>query len=198
MTTALPQAGFIKELDKLKAIRRQLRLPEDDDRQENSAEHSWHVAASAMMLKDYAAEKIAIDRVIMMILLHDLVEIDAGDMFAFAQEQDHAEQALKELAAAKRIFGLLPEAQAQNYLELWLEFEAAETADARFAKAMDRVLPVFQNMQNKGGSWARHGVTKQQILARNVLLKDCAPVLWDYVNDQLTLAQQHGWLPADE
>ena len=192
--TQIPQAAFIHEVDQLKAIKRQLRLPHDEDRQENSAEHSWHVALSALMLAEYAEQPVDISRVITMILIHDLVEIDAGDMFAFAEAADHAEQELKELAAAKRIFGLLPEEQGQHYLKLWLEFEAAETNDARFAKAMDRVLPVFQNMQNEGGSWARHDVTQQQILDRNTYLQTCAPKLWDYVNEQTSLAVEKGWL----
>ena len=192
--TQIPQAAFIIEIDRLKTIKRQLRLPHDDQRQENSAEHSWHVAISALILAEYAEQPIDVSRVIMMILIHDLVEIDAGDMFAFADASDHAEQELQELAAAKRIFGLLPEEQAQHYLKLWLEFEAAETQDARFAKAMDRVLPVFQNMQNEGGSWARHNVSQQQILDRNAHLQTCAPKLWNYVNEQTDLAVEKGWL----
>ena len=192
--TVLPQADFIRELDKLKAIRRQIRLPGDDNRQENSAEHSWHVALTATMLSEYAEYPVDITRVIQMILIHDLVEIDAGDLFAFNDAADHAEQELKELAAAKRIFGLLPEEQGQSMLTLWLEFEAAETHDACFAKCMDRVLPVFQNMQYNGGSWARHGITKAQILSRNALLQHHAPKLWQYVNEQLDLAVENGWL----
>lgn len=192
--TELPQADFIRELDKLKAIRRQIRLPGDDNRQENSAEHSWHVALAATMLAEYAEHPVAISRVIQMILIHDLVEIDAGDLFAFNDATDHAAQELKELAAAKRIFGLLPEPQGQDFLTLWLEFEAAETHDACFAKSMDRILPVFQNMQYEGGSWARHGITKAQILARNALLEQHAPKLWQYVNEQLDLAVEKGWL----
>ena len=194
MTVSLSQLDFINELDKLKAVKRQMLLPGEDNRQENSAEHSWHVALTALMLKDYAEHPVDIDRVIKMILLHDLVEIDAGDMFAFADEQDHAEQELKELAAAKRIFGLLKESQGQHYLKLWLEFEAAETNNARFAKAMDRILPLFQNMKNNGGSWARHKVTKQKILDRNQMLETAAPLLWQYVNEQLDIAEQNGWL----
>ena len=137
-------ADFICELDHLKAVKRQITLPCDNYRQENSAEHSWHVALMANMLSQYAAKPIDVSRVIRMILIHDIVEIDAGDMFAFNHQADHDEQAEKELAAAKRIFGLLPSPLDSEMLSLWLEFEAAETADAEFAKAMDRVLPVFQ------------------------------------------------------
>ena len=188
------QATFIRELDKLKAIKRQVRLPCDNDRQENSAEHSWHVALMASVLAPYAEQDVDISRVIRMILIHDLVEIDAGDMFAFAEAADHAEQEQKEFAAAQRIFGLLPAEQGEALLALWHEFEAASTPDAQFAKAMDRVLPVFQNMAADGGSWKRHNVPKAKILARNAYLETAAPALWAYVNSQIDIAVEKGWL----
>ncbi|AIF97802.1 MAG: HD domain-containing protein [Alteromonas sp.] len=185
---------FITELDKLKAVKRQITLPLDNDRQENSAEHSWHVALMATTLAPFAAQPIDISRVVRMILIHDVVEIDAGDLFAFQEAAEHEAQAEKELAAAKRIFGLLPAPLNQELLALWLEFEEAETPDAEFAKAMDRVLPVFQNMQNQGGSWKKHGVTREKIAQRNKHLITCAPSLWDYVNTQLDNAVKKGWL----
>lgn len=185
---------FITELDKLKAVKRQITLPLDNDRQENSAEHSWHVALMATTLAPFAAQPIDISRVVRMILVHDVVEIDAGDLFAFQEAAEHEAQAEKELAAAKRIFGLLPAPLNQELLALWLEFEEAETPDAEFAKAMDRVLPVFQNMQNQGGSWKKHGVTREKIAQRNKHLITCAPSLWDYVNTQLDNAVKKGWL----
>ena len=185
---------FITELDKLKAVKRQITLPLDNDRQENSAEHSWHVALMATTLAPFAAQPIDISRVVRMILIHDVVEIDAGDLFAFQEAAEHEAQAEKELAAAKRIFGLLPAPLNQELLALWLEFEEAETPDAEFAKAMDRVLPVFQNMQNQGGSWKKHGVTREKIAQRNKRLITCAPSLWDYVNTQLDNAVKKGWL----
>ena len=185
---------FITELDKLKAVKRQITLPLDNDRQENSAEHSWHVALMATTLAPFAAQPIDISRVVRMILIHDVVEIDAGDLFAFQEAAEHEAQAEKELAAAKRIFGLLPAPLNQELLALWLEFEEAETPDAEFAKAMDRVLPVFQNMQNQGGSWKKHGVTREKIAQRNKHLVTCAPSLWDYVNTQLDDAVKKGWL----
>ena len=187
-------AEFICELDRLKAVKRQIPLPCDNYRQENSAEHTWHVALMANMLSDYAAKTIDVARVIRMILIHDIVEIDAGDMFAFNHQSDHDAQAEKELAAARRIFGLLPSPLDKNMLSLWLEFEAAETADAEFAKAMDRVLPVFQNMKDNGGSWKRHGIARDKIEARNAHLKSCAPALRDYVMQQLDIAVEKGWL----
>ena len=185
---------FITELDKLKAVKRQITLPLDNDRQENSAEHSWHVALMATTLAPFAAQPIDISRVVRMILIHDVVEIDAGGLFAFQEAAEHEAQAEKELAAAKRIFGLLPAPLNQELLALWLEFEEAETPDAEFAKAMDRVLPVFQNMQNQGGSWKKHGVTREKIAQRNKHLVTCAPSLWDYVNTQLDNAVKKGWL----
>lgn len=194
MTPVDSFADFICELDKLKAVKRKITLPADNNREENSAEHSWHVALMASMLSQYAAKPIDIQRVIQMILIHDVVEIDAGDMFAFNTQQDHSAQAEKEMAAAKRIFGLLPPPLDETMLQLWLEFEDAATPDAEFAKAMDRVLPFFQNMNAKGGSWATHKISRQQIEKRNAHLKTCAPALWNYVNEQLDIAVENAWL----
>ncbi len=185
---------FICELDKLKAVKRQITLPADDNRQENSAEHSWHVALMASVLSQYAQKPIDVTRVIRMILIHDIVEIDAGDMFAFNAQDEHNAQAQKELDAAKRIFGLLPTPLNDEMLNLWLEFEDAQTADAEFAKAMDRVLPVFQNMKDEGGSWKKHGIARNKIEKRNAHLKTSAPALWDYVMKQLDIAVERGWL----
>lgn len=187
-------SAFITELDKLKSIKRQITLPCDQNRQENSAEHSWHVALMASTLAHYAEKPIDIARVIRMILIHDVVEIDAGDLFAFNDASEHDAQAKKELDAAKRIFGLLPPPYSETLLSLWLEFEEAQTPDAEFAKAMDRVLPVFQNMQNQGGSWNKHAVTRDKIEQRNLHLKHCAPKLWDFVTRQLDCAVDNGWL----
>ena len=188
------QLNFILELDKLKAVYRQALIKVDDNRFENSAEHSWHIAMMALTFEPYAAEPVNMTRVLNMLLVHDIVEIDAGDTFAFGEQQDLDAQEAKELAAAHRIFGLLPEAQCQVQLDMWLEFERAETADARFAKAMDRILPLIQNMQNDGGSWARHQVKRSQVLARNRYLEVSAPKLWDYAVEQIELATKNGWL----
>jgi len=129
-----------------------------------------------------------------MLLIHDIVEIDAGDMFAFADAAALAEQAEKEIAAATRLFGLLPEKQFQHYKTLWLEFEAAETIDARFAKAMDSILPLLQNMRNEGGSWIQHSVKRSLVIKRNRHLEGLAPQLWMHVCEQVELAVQQGWL----
>ncbi|MCW8107923.1 HD domain-containing protein [Alteromonas ponticola] len=188
------QLAFIRELDLLKGVHRQALIKCDSNRQENSAEHSWHIALTAIVLQEYAEEEIDINRVVQMLLIHDVVEIDAGDTFAFADIADLNAQEEKELNAAHRIFGLLPEALSQTMLSLWLEFEKAETADGRFAKAIDRILPLIQNVQNEGGSWAKHQIKKSQVLARNQYLKDLAPKLWDYAQQQINIAMNKGWI----
>lgn len=188
------QLDFVIELDRLKSVYRQALVKSDDNRFENSAEHSWHITLTAQIFYQYAVEKVDITRVMSMLLIHDIVEIDAGDMFAFSDQKDLAEQEEKEITAAIRIFGLLPEKQFQHYKQLWLEFENAETIDARFAKAMDRILPLLQNMRNEGGSWARHNVSKSQVISRNNYLKGLAPKLWLYVCEQIDIAVDKGWL----
>ena len=145
------QLQFIVELDKLKAVQRQALVKPDNNRKENSAEHSWHIAMLAHTLKDYADAPVDILRVINMLLIHDIVEIDAGDTVAFAQQADLDSQHEKELQAANRIFGLLPQEQFQQMKDLWLEFEAAESNDARFAKAMDRILPTNSEYAKRRG-----------------------------------------------
>ncbi|WP_417696430.1 HD domain-containing protein [Psychromonas sp.] len=194
MTDLQQQLAFIIEIDKLKAVYRQTTVKEDNDRQENSAEHSWHITLVAQLLQDYAEQPIDITRVVKMLLIHDIIEIDAGDLFAFAETKDHKQQALKEEQAAQRLFGLLPEAQHQEYKSLWFEFEQAETNDAQFAKGMDRILPLVQNMNNQGGSWAKHKISRSQVLARNSYLEKSAPKLWQYVVEQTELAVANGWL----
>lgn len=194
MKDLLSQLNFIREIDELKAVYRQTHVKSDNNRNENSAEHSWHIAMMANVLKQYADEPVDISRVINMLLIHDIVEIDAGDTFAFAAQQELDGQEDKEIAAANRLFGLLPEAQFEQMKQLWLEFEQAQTSDARFAKAMDRVLPLIQNMANEGGSWVRHKVKKSQVLARNKYLDGLAPTLWAYACDQIDIAVANGWL----
>jgi putative hydrolase of HD superfamily len=188
------QLDFIIEMDRLKGIYRQALVKSDDNRFENSAEHSWHISLTAQILHEYAVEKVNISRVTCMLLIHDIVEIDAGDMFAFSEPAALTIQEDKEIAAANRLFGLLPEKQFQIFNQLWLEFERAETIDARFAKAMDRILPLLQNMRNEGGSWVRHNLKKSQVINRNKHLESLAPQLWLYVCRQIDLAVEQGWL----
>jgi putative hydrolase of HD superfamily len=194
MTELEQQLAFIIEIDKLKAVYRQTTVKEDKDRHENSAEHSWHITLTAQLLQGYAEQPIDIGRVVKMLLIHDIIEIDAGDLFAFAESKDHEQQALKEQKAAQRLFGLLPPIQHEEYKQLWFEFEQAETHDAQFAKGMDRILPLVQNMNNQGGSWAKHKISQSQVLARNRYLEKMAPKLWQYVVQQTDLAVKNGWL----
>ncbi|GLS27713.1 HD domain-containing protein [Marinibactrum halimedae] len=188
------QLQFINEMDKLKAVYRRALIKADNNRRENSAEHSWHIALTAHVLAPYAEEPIDVGRVTLMLLLHDIVEIDAGDTFAFDDSAILAEQSDKEIAAAKRLFGLLPPSQAERFISLWMEFEEAETPDASFAKAMDRVLPLMQNIQNNGGSWAANTVKKSQVINRNRHLERSAPKLWGFVLEEIEKATEKGWL----
>ncbi|WMW81824.1 HD domain-containing protein [Undibacterium cyanobacteriorum] len=188
------QIQFIIELDQLKAVYRKALIKADNNRYENSAEHSWHITLASHILAPYASPGVDINRVNQMLLIHDIVEIDAGDTFAFANHDVLGQQSEKEQLAAKRIFGLLPEPQASTYLSLWMEFEESITLDAQFAKAMDRIMPLIQNMQNQGGSWAQNNVSKQQVIKRNQYLEHAAPQLWQYALSQIELATERGWL----
>lgn len=145
-------------------------------------------------MAQYAGDAVDIFRVTLMLLIHDVVEIDAGDTFAFDHASLLAQQTDKEQAAAERIFGILPELQREMYISLWHEFELTETPDARFAKAIDRILPLIQNMQNDGGSWSQNDVSKQQVVDRNNYLETSAPQLWTYALTQIDLAEKNGWL----
>jgi putative hydrolase of HD superfamily len=188
------QLEFILELDNLKAVYRKTFVSVDNNRNENSAEHSWHVAMMAGILHQYTEGDVELSRVVNMLLIHDIVEIDAGDTFAFAEQAELDKQEDIELLAANRLFGLLPETQFEMTRNLWLEFERAESADAKFAKAMDRMLPLLQNMHNNGGSWSIHNVKKSQVLKRNEYLTQSAPQLWQYACGQIDLAVSKGWL----
>jgi putative hydrolases of HD superfamily len=171
------QLTFLREIDRLKTVVRQSPLL-DRSRRENSAEHSWHLAMYAMLLHEYAAERVNVARVIQMLLLHDIVEVDAGDtpIHSALSKQDQAE--LEEKAAA-RLFGLLPPVQGGALLDLWHEFENAETDDARFAKALDRFQPLLVNIFTGGGTWSDHSVTQQQVMERyGPVIARGAPELW--------------------
>lgn len=174
------QMAFLREADKLKSVLRASRLI-DGSRRENSAEHSWHIMLYALVLADQAAGDVNIDRVLKMLLLHDLVEIDAGDA-PIHGNVDHAAMAAKETAAADRLFGLLPGDQALELRALWDEFEAAHTNDARFAKAIDRIQVPVANIANGGGTWAQFNVTMDQMEQRvGAPIKRGAPGLWDWL-----------------
>ena len=172
------QMEFITEVDKLKKIGRQSYLT-DSSRKENDAEHSWHLAMMAVLLSEYAKKDVDVLRVISMVLIHDLVEIDAGDTYAYDTEGNKSKRAREE-KAADRIFHILPKDQAKKIRELWEEFEENETPEANFANALDRVQPIMLNHQSGGKAWKEHGVALSQVLSRNVNVKKGAPELWKY------------------
>lgn len=181
------QFAFLNEADRLKSVLRATTLV-DGSRPENSGEHSWHLALYALVLADQAGPEVKIDRVIRMLLIHDLVEIDVGDVPIHSQNgQAHASAATQaaESKAADRIFGLLPKDLGDDLRALWEEFEAAETPDARFAKSLDRVQPVMANLMSGGGTWTTYGVTSDQLDARvGVKIAHGAPALWSWVREK--------------
>ena len=173
------QIAFLVEADRLKTIVRRTPLS-DNSRLENSAEHSWHLALAAMALQEYGPGGMDTPHVLEMVILHDLVEIDAGDTFAYdlAGNESKAE---RERAAANRIFGLLPPDQARRFRSLWEEFEAMETPEARFANALDRLQALLQNMKAGGGSWSAHQVTREQVFQRMAPVEAALPDVWPFV-----------------
>ncbi len=183
--------SFIVEIEKLKNVHRKTR-PVGLDRYENSAEHSWHVCLSALMLKDYANDEINIDRVIKMLLIHDLGEIDAGDTIIYESETQEIKD--KEAAGIKRILGLLPEVEADQYIQLWHEFEQGETPDAMYAKAIDRVPPLLHNLHGKGHSWKENNVPKERVFELNSRIAKGSEKLWDELKTKLGQAVSDGLL----
>lgn len=178
-TRLATQIAFLTQADKLKSVLRASGLC-DASRRENSGEHSWHIALYAMVLAEYAEKPIKLERVIKMLLIHDLVEIDAGDQ-PIHGDFDHAKHEAAEQRAADRIFGLLPSDQREEFRALWNEFEAAETNDAVFAKSIDRLQPTIQIMESDGDVWKQYDVTAEQIERRvGVKVQRGAPALWDY------------------
>ena len=182
------QFAFLNEADRLKSVLRATTLC-DGSRPENSGEHSWHLALYALVLADQAGPGVSIDRVIRMLLLHDLVEIDVGDVPIHSQNgtaHGSAETQAAEAKAAERIFGLLPDDLRGDLRALWEEFEAAETPDAVFAKSLDRVQPVMQNLASGGGTWATYDVTFDQLESRvGIKVARGAPRLWDWVREKV-------------
>ncbi len=177
LTTIEKQLDFLREIDRLKSVIRQSPLL-DKSRKENSAEHSWHLAMYALLLNEYACGPVNTNRVIQMLLLHDVVEIDVGD-FPIHSGSSSELQAEQESRAAERLFGILPPQQGNEFLALWQEFERAETEDAKFAKALDRFQPLLVNVFTGGGTWAENSVSLEQVLSRyGPVIKRGAPLLW--------------------
>ncbi|NLJ74310.1 MAG: HD domain-containing protein [Firmicutes bacterium] len=173
------QIQFIIEIDKLKQIYRQ-NLLIDGSRRENDVEHSWHLAVMAMVLQEYSAEPVDLTKVLKMVLLHDLVEIDAGDTFCYDPEAN-LDKAQREEAAADRIYGLLPADQRDEYRALWEEFEEGRTAEAKFAACLDRLQPLIHNYKTNGGTWMMHQVTSEQVKKRMEPVKEASSILGKYV-----------------
>ena len=186
------QFAFILELDRLKGVLRRNSLL-DRSRRENSAEHSWHVALMALVLSEFAAEPVDTSRVIELLLVHDLVEIDAGDTFAY-DVQGATTQAQREQTAADRIFGLLPDDQAQRLRARWDEFDASETPEARFALALDRLMPMVHNALTEGSAWREHGVKADQVRRRAESIERGAPALGALAQRLINAAVEAGHL----
>ncbi|KJV33390.1 phosphohydrolase [Aquitalea magnusonii] len=189
------QIDFILEIDKLKSVLRKTK-PVGLDRYENSAEHSWQVALLALTMAEHAPVKLDLDKVIRMLLIHDLGEIDTGDVIVYAAT-DNAEREAEELAAMRRICGLLPEQQAAGLVELWQEFEARQSAEARFARAMDRLMPILLNLNRQGQSWLENGVSKQQVVSMAASkVSDGCPLAGEWLLQALDRAEAQGFFGA--
>jgi putative hydrolase of HD superfamily len=186
------QIEFLVEIDRLKSIVRQTLLV-DGSRQEDSAEHSWHLALLAMVLAEHAKEPVDLFRVLKMILVHDIVEIDAGDTYCYDEEGNRG-KAERENSAAERIFSLLPEDQALEFRSLWEEFESRQTKDAIFAAALDRLQPLLNNFRSGGIMWRKHGIRKKQVYIKNSPMGDGSPVLWDFAERMIKDAIAKGWI----
>ena len=187
------QLSFIVEVDKVKNVMRRTLLI-DGSRRENDAEHSWHLAIMAMLLTEYAEDKnFTLDRVLKMVIVHDLVEIYAGDTFAF-DIQGNLEKEEKEKKAADKLFGQLPEDQAKQFRKLWEEFDEAKTPDARYAAALDRLQPFIHNLCTEGHTWVQAKVNREQVYKRSGLSMEVLPALKPWMEEQINEAIKKGWI----
>jgi putative hydrolase of HD superfamily len=183
---------FIKEMDRLKSVERRTLL-HDKSRMENTAEHSWHLATAVMVLHPFASKKIDLPAALQMAVLHDVVEIDAGDTFVYDAEALKG-KVDRELVAAKRLFGLLPDEASRDFHELWLKFERQSCPESKFVSAIDRFLPIYANVNTGGFSWKKHQVTRSQVLSRNTRLKEMCPDLYEFTLELLEEAVAKGYL----
>jgi putative hydrolases of HD superfamily len=190
------QVDFIHEIDKVKYIQRKTRLF-NSNRNENDAEHSWHLAVMAIVLSGHANEQIDLLKVIKMLLIHDVVEIDAGDIFLYDATVSHSNTAA-ELKAARRIFGFLPHAQADEFIAIWEEFEAGITSEAKFARSMDRFEPLLQNVSNNGGTWQEFNVKYDKVIAKKSIIKEGSQTLWDFSKRLIEESVDKGILLKDQ
>lgn len=185
------QVAFIVEVDRLKEVFRQTLLTQSR-RAENDAEHSWHLCLCVLVLAEHAkVPELDVLRVLKMLIVHDLVEIDAGDTFAY-DTAGMVDQHAREAVAADRLFGLLPSDQARDFRALWDEFEAKQTPEARFATAVDRFQPMLLNVHTQGHAWRKHGITHSRVVARNHSIADGAPAVWAYAAAMIEAAVKRG------
>lgn len=189
------QIDFIKEIDKVKYIQRKTKLF-NSDRNENDAEHSWHLALMAIVLAEHSKEPIDILKVIKMVLIHDIVEIDAGDTFIYDSQKNHSNTD-EERLAAQRIFGLLPKEQRDELIAIWEEFEAGESSEAKFARSMDRLEPLLQNTSNKGGTWNEFGVNYDKVYEKKKIIKEGSDTLWNFAEGLINESVEKGILKKD-
>jgi len=186
------QVSFIKEIDKIKYIQRKTKLF-NSNRPENDAEHSWHLAMMTIVLAEHSDTPIDVLKVIKMVLIHDIVEIDAGDTFIYDTQNSHTNTD-NERMAAKRIFGLLPKEQADELIAIWEEFETGETNEAKFAKSMDRFEPLLQNTSNNGGSWKEFDVDYEKVYEKKKVIKAGSSSLWNYAENLIDESVDKGIL----
>lgn len=191
----LKQIQFIKEIDQIKYIQRRTKLF-NSDRYENDAEHSWHLAMMAMVLSEYSNEPVDVLKVVKMVLIHDIVEIDAGDTFIYDTQKNHSNTE-EELLAAQRIFGLLPKEQAEDFIAVWEEFEAGETHEAKFARAMDRLEPLLQNTSNNGGTWKEFDVSFEKVFQKKSIIKEGSDTIWNFAEQLLNESVEKGILKKE-
>lgn len=191
----LKQIEFIKEIDKLKYIQRKTKLF-NSDRHENDVEHSWHLGMMAIVLAEHANKAIDMLKVIKMVMIHDIVEIDAGDTFMYDKQKNHSNTE-EERKAAQRIFGLLPSNQASELIAIWEEFEAGESEEARFAKAMDRFEPLLQNTSNQGGTWREFDVKYATVFEKKSIIKNGSTTIWNYAEELINQSVENGILKKD-
>lgn len=186
----LKQIEFVKEIDKIKYIQRKTKLF-NSDRHENDAEHSWHLAMMVLVLAEYSNQPIDVLKVLKMVLIHDIVEIDAGDTFLYDTSKNHLNTD-EELVAAKRIFGILPEDQSKEFIEIWEEFEQGESNESKFAKSMDRFEPILQNVSNNGGTWKEFNVEFEKAHEKIKVIDNGSNVIWDYTEKIVNESREKG------
>lgn len=188
----LQQINFIKEIDKIKYIERKTKLF-NSDRNENDAEHSWHLAMMTIVLAEHSDVPIDVLKVLKMVLIHDIVEIDAGDTFIYDTEKNHTNTD-EERTAANRIFGMLPKEQADELISIWEEFENGETHEAKFARSMDRFEPLLQNASNNGGTWTEFGVNYDKVFEKKKDIKEGSSLLWSFAKNLINESVDKGIL----